>query len=181
MNRIRTLAAATLLAIAATSAASPWWTLHRLQAAVARHDADAVAAQVDFPALRASVKEQAFAAMGGKAGEAAGGRDGANPFAAFGRKMAMAVVDPLVDAAVSPEGVATMVEHGRIGIGRPAPAADTSDTSDSAPARDKPRYALAYRGLNSFAVTARDGGSFIFRRDGLWTWKLAGIDLARGQ
>jgi hypothetical protein len=178
MNRIRTLAAAALLAIAVTSAASPWWTLHRLQAAVARHDADAVAAQVDFPALRASVKEQAFAAMGGKAGETAGGSDGGNPFAAFGRKMAMAVVDPLVDAAVSPEGVATMVEHGRIGIGQPAPAAGTSDT---APARDKPRYALAYRGLNSFAVTARDGGSFIFRRDGLWTWKLAGIDLARGR
>ena len=59
---------------------------------------------------------------------------------------------------------------------------DDSWTSwDTAPARDKPRYALAYRGLNSFAVTARDGGSFIFRRDGLWTWKLAGIDLARGR
>jgi hypothetical protein len=168
MNRIRTVAAATLLAIAATSAASPWWTLHRLQAAVARHDADAVAAQVDFPALRASVKEQAFAAMGGS--------DGANPFAAFGRKMAMAVVDPLVDAAVSPQGVAAMVEHGRIGIGQPAPAAGTADT---APAHDKPRYALAYRGWNSFAVTARDGGRFLFRRDGLWAWKLAGIDLAR--
>ena len=177
MTRIRTLATATLLAIAATSAASPWWTLHRLQAAVARHDADAVAAQVDFPALRASVKEQAYTAMGGKVRETASGTDGGNPFAAFGRKMAMAVVDPLVDAAVSPQGVATMVEHGRIRIGQPAPAADPSDT---APAGDKPRYALAYRGWNSFAVTARDGGSFIFRRDGLWTWKLAGIDLARG-
>ncbi|MCS0580592.1 DUF2939 domain-containing protein [Massilia pinisoli] len=173
MNRFRTLATVTLLAIAATSAASPWWTLHRLQAAVARHDADAVAGQVDFPALRASVKEQALEALGGKAG----GTDGGNPFAAFGRKMAMAVVDPLVDAAVSPEGVATMVEHGRIRIGQPAPAADTPDTE---PERDKPRYALAYRGWNSFAVTARDGGSFIFRRDGLWTWKLAGIDLAHG-
>lgn len=172
MTRIRTLATAALLAIAATSAASPWWTLHRLQAAVARHDADAVAAQVDFPALRASVKEQAFAALGGKAG----GTDGGNPFAAFGRKMAMAVVDPLVDAAVSPQAVATMVEHGRIKIGQPSSA----DTADTAPAHDQPRYALAYRGWNSFAVTARDGGSFIFRRDGLWTWKLAGIDLARG-
>ena len=74
MNRIRILAAATLVAIAATSAASPWWTLHRLQAAVARHDADAVAAQVDFPALRASVKDQAFAAMGGTRDGSDGGR-----------------------------------------------------------------------------------------------------------
>jgi hypothetical protein len=145
MKRIRTLATATLLA---------------------------VAAQVDFPALRASVKEQALAAMGG----APGGTDGGNPFAAFGRKMAMAVVDPLVDAAVSPEGVATMVEHGRLRIGQ----SSTADTADTEPSRDKPRYALAYRGWNSFAVTAHDGGSFIFRRDGLWTWKLAGIDLARG-
>jgi hypothetical protein len=177
MNRTRLLTAGAigaLLVVAGTSFASPWWTLHRLQAAAARHDGDAVAAQVDFPALRASVKEQVVASMGGAAAQT----DGANPFAAFGTAMAMALVNPLVDAIVSPTGVAAMVEHGRISIAKPARAPEPDDAGD---VRDQPRYALAYRGLNSFAVDARDGGSFIFRRDGLWSWKLAGIDLPAGR
>jgi len=169
MNRTRVLAAGAvgaLLVAAAASFASPWWSLHRLRDAVARHDADAVSAQVDFPALRASVKDQLQASIGRDV-------DGANPFAQIGRKFAMAVANPLVDAVVSPEGVAAMVEHGKIAIAKPAPSADAPGTE---PAQEKPRYAVHYRGLNRFAVTARDGGSFIFRRDGLWSWKLAGVD-----
>ncbi|MFS2128416.1 DUF2939 domain-containing protein [Telluria sp. Tellsp131] len=53
MNRTRILAAGAggaLLVVAATSFASPWWTLNRLRAAVERHDAEGVSAQVDFPA-----------------------------------------------------------------------------------------------------------------------------------
>jgi hypothetical protein len=115
MNRTRALTAAAvgaLLAVAATSVASPWWTLHRLRAAVERHDGGAVAEQVDFPALRASVKEQMLASMKADLDKPGG----ANPFAEFGTKLAQALVDPLVDAVVSPAAVAAMVEHGRISI-----------------------------------------------------------------
>lgn len=171
MNRTRVLAAGAVgaLLVAATSFASPWWSLHRLRDAVARHDADAVSAQVDFPALRASVKDQLQASIGHDVDSA----DGGNPFAEIGRKFAMAVASPLVDAIVSPEGVAAMVEHGKVSIAKPAPASDAPATE---PPREKPRYAVHYRGWDRFAVTAQDGGSFIFRRDGLWSWKLAGID-----
>ena len=172
MNRTRALAAGAvgaLLVAAATSFASPWWSLHRLRDAVARHDADAVSAQVDFPALRASVKDQLQASIGRDVASA----DGGNPFAEIGRKFAMAVANPLIDAAVSPEGVAAMVEHGKISIAKPAPASDAPGTE---PPQEKPRYAVHYRGWDRFAVTARDGGSFIFRRAGLWSWKLAGVD-----
>ena len=172
MNRTRVLAAGAvgaLLVAAATSFASPWWSLHRLRDAVARHDADAVSAQVDFPALRASVKDQLQASIGREVD----GADGGNPFAEIGRKFAMAVANPLVDAAVSPAGVAAMVEHGKIAIAQPAPASDAPGTE---PPQETPRFALHYRGWDRFAVTAQDGGSFIFRRDGLWSWKLAGVD-----
>jgi hypothetical protein len=163
MKRIPVLAAGALLLVAVTSFASPWWTLHSLRSAAARHDGGAVAAQVDFPALRTSVKEQMQASLKRDMGNAAG--------------FAMAFVNPLVDAVVTPAGVAAMVEHGKVSIGtaHPAPAAD-----EPAPPSDKPHYALRYRGWNSFAVTADDGGSFVFRRDGLWRWKLAGIEQARG-
>jgi hypothetical protein len=172
MNRTRVLAAGAvgaLLVVAATSFASPWWTLHLLRDAVARHDADAVSVQVDFPALRDSVKGQLLASVSRDVNNA----DGSNPFAEIGRKFAMAVANPLIDAIVSPAGVAAMVEHGKISIAKPAPASEAAGTD---PAQEKPHYALHYRGWDRFAVTAQNGGSFIFRRDGLWSWKLAGID-----
>jgi hypothetical protein len=173
MKRIPVLAAGALLLVAVTSFASPWWTLHSLRTAAARHDGGAVAAQVDFPALRTSVKAQMQASLKRDMGNA----DGGNPFAAVGTGLAMALVNPLVDAVVTPAGVAAMVEHGKVSIGKahPAPAA-----AEPAPPSDKPHYALRYRGMNSFAVIADDGGSFVFRRDGLWSWKLAGIELSPG-
>ena len=174
MNRNRILTAGAmgaLLVVAATSFASPWWTLHRLRTAVDRHDAEAVAAQVDFPALRDSVKSQLLGSIARDAG------DEGNTFAAIGRAFARVVADPLVDAIVSPAGVAAMVEHGKVSIGRPT---REDRTPAAEPARDKPRYALHYRGWSRFAVTAEDGGSFVFRRDGLWRWKLAGIELPGG-
>jgi hypothetical protein len=177
MTRTRALATGAvgaLLVVAATSAASPWWTLHRLQSAVARRDAGAVSAQVDFPALRDSVKSQVLASMGRDADK---NNDG-NPFAAFGSALAMAFVNPLIDAIVSPAGVSAMVEHGRIAVAQPQPQ-HAPEAADAEPVHDKPRYALAYRGWDRFAVTAQDGGSFVFRRDGLWTWKLAGIEMPR--
>jgi hypothetical protein len=172
MNRTRVLAAGAvgaLLVVAATSFASPWWTLHRLRDAVARHDAKTVSAQVDFPALRDSVKSQLLGSISRDVNQA----DGNNPFAEIGRKLAMAVANPLIDAAVSPEGVAAMIEHGKIAIAKPAPASEAPGTE---PPREKPHYALHYRGWGRFAVTAQNGGSFIFRRAGLWSWKLAGVD-----
>jgi hypothetical protein len=173
MNRTRALAAGAVGAlhvVAATSFASPWWTLHRLQSAVARHDADAVSDQVDFPALRDSVKSQILTSLGRDARQT--GDD--NPFAAIARGFATAIVNPLVDAVVSPAGIAAMVEHGKVSIAKPAqePAA-----SDAEPPQRKPHYALHYRDWDRFAVTADDGGAFIFRRAGLWSWKLAGIEL----
>ena len=174
MNRTRALtagAAGVLLVVAATSFASPWWTLHNLRAAVDRRDADGVSAQVDFPALRDSVKSQLLGSIARDTDNAGG-----NPFAAIGKAFARAVADPVVDAIVSPEGVAAMVEHGKVSIGRPTRDATTS----AEPPQRKPHYALHYRGWRHFAVSAEDGGSFVFRRDGLWTWKLAGIELPRG-
>ena len=79
MNRTRFLtagAAGALLVVAATSFASPWWTLNRLRAAVERHDAEGVSAQVDFPALRDSVKSQLLGSIARDAGT--------NAFAAIG-------------------------------------------------------------------------------------------------
>ena len=171
MKRTRALAAGAagaFLVVAATSFASPWWTLRNLQSAVAHRDANAVSAQVDFPALRESVKSQILASMKGDPALS----DGANPVAAFGASMAMALVNPIVDLIASPRGVSIMMEQGRIALAKQAPHA-----SDANVVPERPRFAVNYRGWDRFAVKTQDG-NFIFRRAGLWSWKLAGIEAA---
>lgn len=99
MRRGRTfaLAAATLLALLAAGwwFGSPWWTLWRMREAAGAGDSRALAAYVDFPALRASTREQL--GLGPVGGLLAG---------------------PAVDALVSPEALRLALGKGR-GSGGP--------------------------------------------------------------
>ncbi|WP_379678720.1 DUF2939 domain-containing protein [Massilia consociata] len=179
-GRKRALAAAAVVAglLAVSSYASPYWRLYQLRTAVAERDAAKVAQHVDFPALRESVKAELVAQLG--AGSLVPqARD--NPFAAFGKAMALAVIDPVVDAVVSPAGVTAMLEAGEVRIRRepdPAPAPGRASTDGEG---DKVRYDLAYRSWDRVAMTREGGGSgaFILHRHGLWSWKLGGIELPR--
>ena len=165
------LAGTALALFAASVVASPYWELQRIRTAVASHDADAVAAHVDFPALRASVKDQLAAVVGKDIAQA-----DANPLAAMGQAVALAFLDPMVDAIVSPAGVIAMMENGRISVARNAGAEDRRRDSGA-----KAGYAMSYRAWDQVALTSQkpDGGSFLFRRHGLWDWKLAGVELPR--
>lgn len=160
------VAAAILLAVSAF--ASPWWSLYSLRAAVERHDAEAVSAHVDFPALRDSLKGQLMTAMQ----QAVRGDD--NLFARLGAAMAAAALGPVVDAMVSPAGVMAMLETGKVKLAKPsAPAEAEADTER------RPDWSLHYRGWNGIAAEsdAPRSARFIFRREGLWGWKLAAIEL----
>jgi hypothetical protein len=164
---------------AATTYASPHWQLYRMRAAVEAHDAQALSRHVDFPSLRDSVKRQIMHRLG--ADRALSG-SGSNPFAAFGKAMALAVIDPVVDAAVSPAGVAAMLDSGDIRFqpkpDRPAPqSGDSGEPGERA--RAKPNYDLSYRGWNQALVARADGGGvvFVLERHGLWGWKLAAVEM----
>lgn len=162
---------AVLLAI--VTYASPHWQLYRMRAAVQARDTQKLAGFVDFPALRESVKLQVMQRLGA---DSALSGSSSNPFAAFGKAMALAVIDPVVEAAVSPAGVAAMLERGdmQLKTGRDQAAAGEAR-------REKVNYDLHYQGWNRVGVARADGSgaSFILRRDGLWGWKLSGIELPR--
>lgn len=160
-------------ALAAASWASPHWTLYRMRAAVDARDAQALARYVDFPRLRESVKVQVMRRLG------AGGalsETRRNPFAAFGQAMALAVIDPVVDAAVSPSGVVAMLDAGDI---RLQPKRDEPPSIEDEGVHEKVNYDLSYRGWNQVVVQRADGGgvAFVLDRDGLWHWKLAAVEL----
>ena len=86
--------AAALIALASAGwwFGSPWWTLWRMREAARAGDAQALAAYIDFPALRASTREQL--GLGPVGGLLAG---------------------PAVDALVSPEALELALGSGRSG------------------------------------------------------------------
>jgi hypothetical protein len=168
-----------IAAFAAATLASPHWQLYRMRAAVEARDAQALSRYVDYPRLRDSVKVQIMRRLGADGMLASAG---SNPFAAFGKAMALAVIDPVVDAAVSPAGVAAMLDSGDIRFQpkpdmAPAPGGEPGEANERA--RVKPNYDLSYRGWNQAVVQRADGGGvvFVLERHGLWGWKLAAVEM----
>lgn len=174
-KRTATIAAGiAIAAFAVATWASPHWQLYRMHAAVDARDAQALSGYVDFPKLRESVKVEVMRRLGTDSPAAA---PRSNPFAAFGRAMALAVIDPVVDAAVSPMGVLAMLEAGDIRV-QPEPEGPPSPPADEG-RREKLNYDLSYRSWDQVVVERADGGgvAFVLDRHGLWSWKLAGVEL----
>ncbi|MDR0225088.1 MAG: DUF2939 domain-containing protein [Burkholderiaceae bacterium] len=153
--------------------ATPYIALHQLGKAVERKDAQAVSAYVDFPALRDSIKTQMMARLNAQMG----GRGPAdNPLGNFGQTLAQGLVSQFTEALVSPEGVMLMLEKGKPGKpGDVAAAGVGVDTQGGPPRKD---YAVEYQGWSKvFVHPKREGGGFVFRREGLAGWKLVAVQM----
>ncbi|HEX8431940.1 MAG TPA: DUF2939 domain-containing protein, partial [Longimicrobium sp.] len=105
------------LAFMAACAAAGWLyftphlALRRLQAAAESGDDAALREMVDFPAVRASLKEEVRGAIADEME-----RDGKrSAFSAFGAALAGMMVDPLVDSFVTPAGIAAAARGERPG------------------------------------------------------------------
>ncbi|MFZ4877609.1 DUF2939 domain-containing protein [Janthinobacterium sp. Mn2066] len=171
MKKIALAASVAAIALAASVYASPYYALHQMKAAIAERNVDALSSHVDFPALRGSIKSQLEKTMG-ESIQAATASD--NPFAAMGQAMVTTMLGKMVDAMVSPEGVAAMVSKSAVG-------ADADQNTPAAGAQEKTDYSVAYAGWDKFVVRAKaDGdekGGLVLQRHGLWDWKLSAIEL----
>jgi hypothetical protein len=180
------------------SFASPFWAMRQLRAAAAAGDSAALEHYVDFPALRESVKAELQTNV--IAPMVADSKLKDSPIAGVGAMMATAMLGPVVDSMVSPAGIAKMVQ------GRALPgtgsAERASEAASAAPSSPSPQTAAPasppapaveskadvhpqshYDGPSRFIVTYDVGGStaksaqLILHRDGLFSWKLAGVKL----
>ena len=174
------LVAAVLALLVAWYAASPFLAMGALQKAARAHDRDRLEELVDFPSVRENLKADFTAGLMKKAENDAATRD--NPFAGLAAMLVPALVDRVVDAAVTPEGIARMQE-GK-GVATPPGAKPMGKASDpakpAAKADDKPRLSYHYSGLNRFRVEQpTDAGpmTWVFARQGLFGWKLVRIEL----
>jgi len=160
-----------LLALLLAGMAGWWLTAPRLavvglQSAALAGNSEAVADRVDFPALRASLKGQLRARLVAEA------RSEQGPLAAIGTGLALAFIDPMVDAAITPEALhaatSLAADHG---IPTALAAMATLATPETTIERD---------GLDRFSVRATrapDLPALLFCRDGLG-YDLCGVDLS---
>lgn len=168
-----------LLLLAGYVAAGPYLTVRAIRDAVREQDSAALADQVDFPALRASLKAQLVDAMVREAGPEAQ----ASVLGGFALTMATGLVNGTVDAMVTPVGLAGVMQGRALW--------KSSIDSFRRPSTDAEGQALPppeawqdadfrYESPSRFTITTRDESGrplvFVLRRNGL-AWKLADIRL----
>lgn len=176
------LIVAVLLLLVGYVAAGPYLTVRAIKDALQEQDASALAEQVDFPALRSSLKAQLLDQMVREAGPDVQ----ANVFGAFALTMATGLVNGTVDAMVTPLGLAGVMEgralwrNTRDGFRRPTTDADGQPMPPPEPWRDAD---YRYESPSRFTITVRDESGkplvFVLRRTGL-RWKLSDIRLPLG-
>lgn len=147
----------------------PEATVSALRDAAARRDAAELGRRIDGPALRHSLGRLLLQQTG-----AALPDDGGNDRQMLSQFIvAGALVKPLVETLVTPEGIAALLE-GQIA---PRPVAPRGAGSDPRP---PPKISFAWSGLSTVRGTvmtpAGDPGLvLLLRRDGL-SWRLAGVE-----
>ena len=176
MKKLLAVALVLALLLAAWIAAGPWLAVGAIKDALREQDSTALAAQVDFPALRASLKHQ----LADRLVRSAGAEVQSSALGAIGLRMATGATSLAVDATVTPLGLGALME------GRQVWRQVGDDFAPPAPgsaAREPLREAsYRYESPSRFSITVQDadGGPlvFILSRQGL-RWRLTDVRLPR--
>ena len=163
---------------------SPWLALRDFTQAFEDQDTRKIEKLIDFPKLREDIKVTAKAAIMKSAVFELEG----DPFSAMGIMMANAIVDPIIDQAVSPAGLKLFFSAGEMSGGADgvlenidALARDLIPSSDGGEASRGIEVKTEYVGINEFEVQVsnpdmfNESVSFYMRREGLGGWKVDGI------
>jgi len=157
---------------------SPYLALKAMKKAALEGNAEDLAEYVDFPSVRESIKGAMMGGvmrkMEGQKKKAAGDDD---PFDALGVVMAEAMIGPMVDAIVSPTGMAALFK--KRSSDKDTVGGTSKKQSEEATAHDLDNLRMGYEGFSKFVVygVQQDQLSFrdlVLKREGL-AWKLSGI------
>lgn len=148
--------------------------MHRIYTAAIQRETDRLPDYVDFPALRENLKAVAMTAM------SRSNEDVDNPFAKLGMVLASTFVNAIVEMMVSPAGLTSLINSGK-----PPDLQSLAEDERKKPAETKIDQQKIELGLKYTAwdrvLIFREGqgedGHFILHRDGLWSWKLVGINI----
>lgn len=155
---------------------TPYMAVNNVKKALAARDAVALADYVNFPALRENLKANIGAELARKQG---------NPLQALGAALVMVAINPILDTMLTPDGLALMMQGHRPdllkdGRNKPRPEGESSQAADSGGNETR----MGYEGFDRFIVTVKKKTGqdapvvFVFQREGLFAWKLAGLRLS---
>jgi len=184
MHRIvKPLFALLAIAFLAWAYFAPQLTVRSMLKAAERGDAEALAAHVDFPALREDLKSQFSVA----AAERIGG-DGSGGWRDFGAALATSAAAPAIDAMVSEQGLMLMFTGrglARDGLAAVPPDDATGRQGSGAIDMRQWKTSTGYEDFSTFVVTLQPQGDgvaptkLVFKRHRLLWWKLSGIEIRR--
>lgn len=175
-NVVYAAAALLILALASWFYALPYLAANSMKEAAEQNDPIRLAAYVDFPALKESLRGSFNASLAKKVIST---KD-SNPFEALGAVLASAVAGPIIDSLVTPESLAAIMQGERPALGIPA-----QDRQSALKRKFTAVTATRYIGFDSFAVEVRKEGSadapivMLLSRHGLLSWKLSAIQFPR--
>jgi hypothetical protein len=155
---------------------TPYLALRKIQAAAERGDAETLNEMVDFPAFRESVKQGVRTAVSREISHSDEGSG--NPFAALGGMIAGALVGPMVDTFVTPEGIAALTN----GI-RPDSDGARGGNGGGEERTIDPDVEITreYEGVDRFVIhfvdekSGKERVALVMNREGLADWKLSGV------
>ncbi len=178
MKKVLVLLLIALLALAGYVAAGPFLAIRGIRAALERRDVAALDEHVDFAAVRASLRAQIEDAIARHAGPDAQ----ADPFAAFGLKLASTAAGSLADAVATPAGIAAVLE-GRSVLRRLGGGGSRDARAGVGHERWLDDLHYRYESPSRFTATVRNADGepvvFVFGRDGL-RWTLVDVRLPPG-
>jgi hypothetical protein len=159
---------------------SPYIAYYQLRSAADNEDAQAMQANVDFPALRDSAKREITRSLAASAG---GSSEAHNPFAAAGEALGSLFVDRIVDRMITPDGIIAMIRQGRVRAAV-APAGAAAAPPPSTP----PAFSMKYVSWDTFQVQIEEPNaagqerafSLILCRSGIG-WKVCRLQLPPGR
>jgi hypothetical protein len=175
MKKWAWLAVALLAALLAYGAAGPYLAINAIREAVKAEDAGALARQVDFPALRRSLKAQ----LADHLVRESGADVQASALGAFGLTIATGLVGGMVDAMVTPVGLGALMEGRKIwNRGNNIAPPSRGDAGGQAELLAEPEH--RFESPSRFTATVHDDAGrpvvFVLTREGL-AWTLSDIRL----
>jgi hypothetical protein len=154
---------------------TPYIAVYQIRQAAEAGDSKSISEKVNFPILKENLKIKFMTSMNQHMEDL---KD--NPFSGFAQMMMLPLVNSMVDAYISPSGLALMLD-GIKPMKEKGSAAAKLKTSN--PPKDDLAINYAYVSLNTFKITVSNKNSpsdtftFVLNRDGILRWQLVDIDI----
>jgi hypothetical protein len=179
---VKKLVIVVLALFAAWFFATPYLTFRSIGSAIENKDAHALSQYVDFPALKESLKANLRAKMTETIARTHNNNPYGNVAGAVTSQLALQMIDPLLDAAMTPEAIAALLQ----GQGKAASGSGRQEEDhplSSVFPRDDVEFSTGYESFNVFAITlkkkatGKELATFFLKRQGFSSWKVTSVKI----